>query len=116
MKTYEEYYTELMDSLFDRKKKKSISIGAIVFLILLIVNLYNFYMVVTTAGLGGLAFLSLGLPFAFITFVAVIFYIRKQHPQGIAKVISYTTLTVVTLMLVLFVIWVMYALLLPVIR
>jgi hypothetical protein len=41
----------------------------------------------------------LALPIAIIDFIAVFFYIRKQHPQGIAGVIGYTVFIAVSFVL-----------------
>jgi hypothetical protein len=104
MKSYEEYYTELMNSIFHGKKKKSNSIWATVFIILFIVHVMLFTPVPTPGGIGAVIGLYLfGFPLIIIDFIAVIFYIKKQHPQGIGKVISYTVLTVICLILAFFV-------------
>src|SRR5215211_5250869 len=54
----------------------------------------------TAGGVSGFALLPVLLPLAIIDFLAVFFYIRKQHPQGIARITSYTALILITLYLV----------------
>jgi hypothetical protein len=55
------------------------------------------------SGVGALGFMVvfiLAFPLVIIDFIAVLlFYVIKKKPQGIAKVISYTALTIVGLML-----------------
>jgi apolipoprotein N-acyltransferase len=111
MKSYEEYYTEIMDSLFNRRKKqKGISIWVVVFTILFVVHVIFFYWVGTTLGrYTGAMILIVAIPLAillaFIDFIAVFTYIIKRHPHGIVKVVSYIVLAIIGLMLVLSGIW-----------
>ena len=101
MKSYEEYYMEIMDSIF---KQKGVSIWAIVIIVLLIVNGIFFYGLVTVSysyagGVAVAALTPIGLLLSIITFIVVFTYVIKQHPHGIFKVISYTVLIVISLML-----------------
>jgi hypothetical protein len=107
MKSYEEYYVEFMDSLFNSKNKKSNSIWAAVFFILFIVHGIYFYLIGTIQGVsaGGMVvvyvLIPLGLLLAIIGFIVALFFVIKRKPHGLAKIISYAFLTVISLMLVL---------------
>jgi hypothetical protein len=52
--------------------------------------------------LGIIGAFIVGAPLVIIDFIAVLFYVSIQKPQGIAKFISYTALTIVTFLLVYF--------------
>jgi hypothetical protein len=108
MKSYEEYYMEFMDSLFNRKKKqKGISIWAIAFFILFIAHLISYYWLLgITSGSGStpsgmflaVLLILLGLLFSIIDFIAVLLFIIIHKPHGMAKFISYIILIIVSWM------------------
>jgi hypothetical protein len=106
MKSYKEYYTEFMDSLFNRQKKPIvISIWKIIFFILLIINGIFFYWAGTMLSSpgGGMALLvvfPLALPLAIIDFIAVLSYIITHHFHGIARVISDAVLIIMSFILI----------------
>jgi hypothetical protein len=54
----------------------------------------------TAGGVSGIGIIPFLFLLALIDFLAVFFYIRKQHPHGIARVISYTVLILITFYLV----------------
>jgi hypothetical protein len=111
VKSYEEYYAELMNSIFHGKKKKGNSLWATIFFILFIVHVISFYWLLgatSSSGYTGSGWLLagvlilLGLLFSIIDFIAVLLFIKMQKPHGISKVISYTVLTVICLILAFF--------------
>jgi hypothetical protein len=74
------------------------------FVLLIIVNLMFGYNVYDQERYGvGAGFLAV-IPFVFVLAIndlfAVLFYIRKQHPQGIAKVICYAVLIFISVVLI----------------
>jgi hypothetical protein len=91
------------------KNPKIIPIWALIFFILLIINGIFLYQVGlvwgSSVGLGMAAGFAaiwvyvLAFPLLIIDFIAVLFYVIKQHPQGIFKVISYAVLAVISWML-----------------
>ena len=84
------------------KRPIIIPIWALIFFILLPLNLYFLYLLGTRRGLEALGAVIFGLPLLVIDFIVVLFYVIKQKPHGIVKFISYIILTVVSLMLVFF--------------
>jgi hypothetical protein len=75
------------------------------FILLVAVNLIFFYYAgmalnQTAGGVSGIGMIPFVLILMTINFLTVFFYIRKQHPHGIARVISYTVLILITLYLV----------------
>jgi hypothetical protein len=54
----------------------------------------------TAGGVSGIGTIPIALILVLIDFLAVFFYIRKQYPQGIARVISYAALILITFYLV----------------
>ena len=103
MKSYEEYYSELMHAIFHSSKKKSNSTWATVFFVLFIINGISFYWAWFTfggAGMESLLLIPLGLLFAIINFIVILLFIVIQKPQGMAEFISYTVLAIASLMLV----------------
>jgi hypothetical protein len=99
MKSYEEYYKEIMDSLFNHKGN---SVWRVVFIVLLIVNVVFFYLVGTAMtsspglGLAAIGVFIFAFPLVLIDFIAVITYIIKKRPQGIFKTITYTVFAVIS--------------------
>jgi hypothetical protein len=90
-------------------KKKSSPIWRITFILLLICNsifLGPFLLALVSSGgkadLGFIMVILYVFIFSIIDFVPVLLYIITQNPQGIAKIISYTALTVISLALVAF--------------
>jgi hypothetical protein len=78
----------------------------VIFIPLLFINtifiLWALYLKTHHGGTADLSFLGiifLSVPLAFIDFIAVFFYIGKQRPQGIVKVISYTVFIPVSFVL-----------------
>ena len=51
------------------------------------------------AGFAAIAVYVFGFPLLIIDFIALLFFVIKQKPQGIFKVISYTALAVISWML-----------------
>jgi hypothetical protein len=122
MKSYEEYYMEFMDSLFNKNKQKSDKepirrkesnpIRRVVFTNLLILNLIFFYGVgvmlsAPAGGMGVFVLIPFGSALALIDLIAVLFYIIKQKPHGVLKIISITAFAILCFMLTIFVIGVM---------
>ena len=86
-------------------EKKNNPIWKIIFIPLIIVNVVliswaGFVMSKPTGAISGFVLIPASLPLAIIDILAVFFYIRKQHPQGIAYVVSYVALIIITLYLV----------------
>jgi hypothetical protein len=111
----EDYIVEDNDNESIREKE-SISVWKFVFYtlvsILIIVNVIFFGWLLFFLAVQGLPTTDLGaslailvvsilaFPVALIDFIAVLFYVIKKKPQGTAKVISYTALTIFGLILV----------------
>jgi hypothetical protein len=78
-------------------KKNSSSMWKVIFIILFITNFSYFsWWQSNTPGLGGIYIFILSLIIlATIDLIVIISYITTQHPTGIAKVLSYTALSIV---------------------
>jgi hypothetical protein len=89
-------------------KKKHNPIWKAIFIIWLLIHILIFGYVIQLAspgsniGLGFIGVIFYAFIFFIIGFVLVLLYVIKQNPQGIAKMISYTALTVISLMLLYF--------------
>jgi hypothetical protein len=53
----------------------------------------------TYVGVAAIGIIPIALILVLIDLFAILFYMRKQHPQGIARVISYAALILITLLL-----------------
>lgn len=110
MENHAERNTEVMDShSTTQTKQKGIPTSwKVGFSILLIIHIIFFFWLVTTwlfVSMGAMVFIvaiPLGYLLAIITFITVLFFVRKQKPQGVAKYISYTYLAIVSLFLVIY--------------
>ena len=76
-----------------------------IFIALILINGVFFYFAgvavnQTAGGVSGIGIIPFLFLLALIDFLAVFFYIRKQHPHGIARVISYTVLILIAFYLV----------------
>jgi hypothetical protein len=92
------------DQLSQMETKGNLSWKAL-FILIVAVNLIFFYYAgtalnQTAGGVSGIGILPFLFLLAVIDFLAAFFYIRKQHPHGIARVISYIVLILITLYLV----------------
>jgi hypothetical protein len=82
MDNHEEDDAEEIKHSVSKRQKKGISTGTVVLSILLISNLYNFYVLIALQGISPFEFLFSFIAFAFITLIVAIYYIKKEHPRG----------------------------------
>ena len=92
------------DQLSQMETKGNLSWKAL-FILIVAVNLIFFYYAgmalnQTAGGVSGIGIIPFLFLLALIDFLAVLFYVRKQHPHGIARVISYAVLILIALYLV----------------
>jgi hypothetical protein len=85
MDNHEEDDTEEIKHSVSKRQKKGISTGTVVLSILLISNLYNFYVLIALQGISPFEFLFSFIAFAFITLIVAIYYIKKEHPRGMSN-------------------------------
>jgi hypothetical protein len=74
------------------------------FILLVTINVIFFYYVgkalnQTAGWVSAIGIMPIALILVLIDLFAVLFYIRKQHPKGIARVVSYAALILITLFL-----------------